>query len=473
MKSWGFKAEKKTNKNYFLKGILMVLILVPFLSFFSFVDKIVYADKINFVNNILSWDLQFFYKKSFPSYIWKLIINYKQWKNILKKDKTSIFILLENINLVSSVFNINHKNLNFLAQIIKKFPKDTFSLLWENWKKTYLVILENTSEERPDWWFFWSFAKISLSGWHIQNFKIYDSYYLLRKYCNVHTKKLPKKDWFKKCNKSWLNIINNIKPFNNLFWKTTFITSNIFWFTDLNAVNIIKHYNKVFKDKIDWVIFLKSDILKYLVKNWNNMRRELEYLNWKSLDSKIKIKNNTNYSWDKLNLYWLKWKKRLYLLYMKKILKNKNLLAKNLINNFDKIIKEWLIRLYFTNVSEWFKKFLNYNNLSFNKNNKYSYLFFYNMWFNKNSKFIDHLIKIDKKILLNTLKFKLSKWYHKIYIKNILRINPFYKEFLDKKRVPKKSYLRSNNVKYYNILVLQKNCYTINNKNNFYEIICK
>jgi hypothetical protein len=65
-----------------------------------------------------------------------------------------------------------------------------------------LVILENTSEERPDGGFFGSFAKVSLSGGHLVDFKIYDSYYLLWKYCKENTPYLPKKNWFEACNKN-------------------------------------------------------------------------------------------------------------------------------------------------------------------------------------------------------------------------------------------------------------------------------
>jgi hypothetical protein len=67
-----------------------------------------------------------------------------------------------------------------------------------------------------------------------------------------------------------------------LFASTTFITSNIFGFTKLNAENIVKHYHKVFTDKIDGVIFVKSDILKYLLPEGEKVWWEMEYLNYKS-----------------------------------------------------------------------------------------------------------------------------------------------------------------------------------------------
>jgi len=64
-----------------------------------------------------------------------------------------------------------------------------------------LVVFENTAEERPDGGFFGSFAKVSFLSGHLVDLKIYDSYFVLRKYCQTHTKNLPKQNWFQACNK--------------------------------------------------------------------------------------------------------------------------------------------------------------------------------------------------------------------------------------------------------------------------------
>jgi hypothetical protein len=60
-------------------------------------------------------------------------------------------------------------------------------------------------------------------------------------------------------------------------------------------------------------------------------------------------------------------------------------------------------------VSAGFQKFLADNNFVFNHKLQTSYLFFYNLGYNKNSHFVDHLVKIDKKVLLNPLDFHFGK----------------------------------------------------------------
>ena len=305
-----------------------------------------------------------------------------------------------------------------------------------------------------------------------------------------------KKNWFEACNKEWLSEKNDIKPFNGLFPSTTFITSNIFGFTKLNAENIVKHYNKVFSDKIDGVVFVKSGILKFLLPDGEKNWWEMEYLNYKSKRSEevrregmISDDLSRWYQDDKLLgssksyqilsgvssgpiLKGLSWKKRNYLLFLNNILSWKKQIFENFINNFDKIQKEGLIRAYFFNVSGKFNQFLQQNNFQLVWDKNKTYLFFYNLGFNKNSKFVDHLVDIDWKIYLNPTEFQLSAWLHKIQIKNIFRLNPFYENFLKQKKVPKSSYLWSKSLNYKNLLILQKNCKLLNWEKDYYEVLC-
>jgi hypothetical protein len=74
---------------------------------------------------------------------------------------------------------------------------------------------------------------------------------------------------------------------------------------------------------------------------------------------------------------------------------------------------------------------------------------------------------------LNPIEFQLLPWLHKIQIKNIFRPNPFYEEFLTQKKVPKSSYLWSEALKYKNLLILQQNCKILNEKKDYYEVLCK
>ena len=465
MKQRGFEVEKKENKFKWWKGIVLFLLFLPVLSIFSFLNKTVYAEK-NDLLELLSNNFSLYYKNSFPSYLWKLIYDYKNWKNVLENE-AEILYFLDYSNIVSQIFWLNKSNVDFLVNTIKTNFYDILDLLWKNSQKNYLIIFENTGEERPDSWFFWSFAKITLSWWHIVDWKIFDSYYVLWKYCDENTKNLPQKNWFKICNKKWLSTKNNLEPFNKIFPNTTFITSNIFGFTDLNAKNIVHHYNKVFNEKIDWVIFVKSDILKYLFPNWEKLIWELEYLNWKAKnDDKKSTENNEN-------LKWLKWKKAKYLLFVNELLKEKKMLVKNFINNLDKIRQENLIRAYFFDKPR-LNNFLANNNFQLVWDKNKTYFFFYNLWFNKNSKFVDHLIEINwKKILANKLSYKFLPWLYKLNVKNIYMGNFFYNEFLKSKNVPKTSYLWWKKMDYKFLLILQENCKLLNKDGNSYTILCE
>ena len=471
MKQRGFEVKRKTNKLKYVKGMFLFLLFLPIFSIFSFLNKAVYAEKSDLLG-LLSNNLRLCYKKSFPSYLWKLIFDYRNWKNILKNE-AEILYFLNYSDILSQIFWLNKANVDFLVNAIKSNFYDILDLLWKNTQKTYLIIFENTWEERPDSWFFWSFAKITLSWWHVIDWKIFDSYYVLWKYCDKNTKNLPKKDWFKNCNKKWLATKNNLKPFDKIFPTTTFITSNIFGFTDLNAKNIVHHYNKVFDEKIDWVIFVKSDILKYLFPDWEKLIWEMEYLNWKAKNNPETISNSRKIPENNENLKWLEWKKAQYLLFVNDLLKDKKMLAKNFINNFDKIKQEGLIRAYFFNKPK-FNKFLASNNFQLVWDKNKTYFFFYNFWFNKNSKFVDHLIEINwKKILANKLSYKFLPGLHRLNVKSIYMWNFFYDEFLKLQNVPKTSYLWWKKMDYKFLLILQKNCKLLNKSLNSYTIFCE
>ena len=471
---WFENTKKQVNKEIFIikfmKGSIIWIFLISLLSFFYTTNEIIYANKVNFLSKVFTWNLQTFYKNNFPATIWKLFLDYKNWKNILKEDKAGIIISLNKIDIFEQLLGLEKykDNINKIKNILVSNLSEILKLLWEDNQKTYLIIFENTAEERANWWFFWSFAKIILNWWHIKNFKIYDSYYLLRKYCLEHTKNLPKNNWFAACNKSWLNLENNISPFNELFPKTTFLTSNIFWFDNLNWENIIKHYHKVFSDKIDWVIFVKSDILKYLIPNWQKILRDLEIINYKAKIKKEKINQNNK------NLLWLKGVKWKYLLKINYLLNNKKKeIFTNFIKNFDKITKNQLIWIYIPNISTKLEQQLVNNNLYFKQNKNYTYIFFYNLGFNKNSHFVNHIVKINNKIYINPVKVKLPLWINQIHIKNIFVDNFFYEEYLEKNKIPKTSYLWSRKLDYKNLVIPQKNCKIIDKKENYYKLLCK
>jgi len=337
-----------------------------------------------------------------------------------------------------------------------------------NNKKEYLIIFENTDEERANWWFIWSFIKITFSWWHLINYKIYDSYKIFYDICKKQNKN--KKNPFIWCNKSAWSLKNNLKPYTKLFSKTTFINSNWFWFTDLNWKNIVNHFYNAYWIKVNWVIFIKSNILKYLFVNGKKLLRNLEIINYKSLMKykkfwKItKINNN--------HIMGNKWIKAKYLWTVYNLLKNKKQIIINFIRNYNEIINNWLIQIYLPDSSIKFQNFLKEDNLNFYKQKWYGYLFFYNIGFNKTSKFIDHIIVVNKTTYVNPKKFKLYNWLNTIKYKNVLNTDPDYYKFLKHNNIPKDSYLWSKLIKYKNLLILPKQCKTIDNLKSTYIVKC-
>jgi len=475
MKTRGFKKQTNNiNKKLTLfkvwKWLIFFMLWIVFVSFFSIIDNIVNANKTELIKK-LSYEnhIQLSYTYHFPSYLSKLLLDYKNWKNIFVYDKIWIEILWNKYYYLAQILWYWEylPTISKIINQIKFFKQDVYDVLGANWQKNYLIIFENTSEERPDWWFFWSYAKISLSWWHIVDFNIFDSYYVFWKYCSNQLKVISstssnnsssssQNNWWKNCpNKTWLNIKNKIPPYNKLFPTTTFITSNIFWFTELNWKKIIEHYNQVFPNEpINWIIFIKSDILKYILNDWEKILWKMEIINYMN-----KLKKTTNI-------------KSEYIKYVKKILNNKKSIIRNFLKNYDKIINNSLIRIYLPNTSQKFQDLLKHNNLIFYQQDKFAYLFFYNLWFNKISKFIDHVIIVNDKIYLNQLDFELKKWINTIKWLNILNDDPNYYNFLEKNNVPKNSYLYSKKIIYNHILIIPNKCKILYKAKNNYTIEC-
>jgi len=64
-----------------------------------------------------------------------------------------------------------------LVSDLSKYKDDIFSLLGEEGPQTYLVVLQNSAEKRPNGGFFGSFAIVTVDDGHITNVQLMDSYY--------------------------------------------------------------------------------------------------------------------------------------------------------------------------------------------------------------------------------------------------------------------------------------------------------
>ena len=444
---WGFERKEKKRINIFKwwKASLFFVIFTILLSFFSITNDVVYADKSKILDKIENFKkLSFIDKNNIPYQVANFVIDYKKWKNILKNTYFFDFTQ-ENLWKILSILwysSIKNQIIKIYNQV-KPFRKDIFNLLWKNWEKTYLVILENTDEERPDGGFFGSFIELTLSGGHIKKVSINDSYKVIFDQC-----KIKWKNWYKKCDKKKLHIYHNLPEYKKLFTYTSFLSSNYFGFTKINAENIINHYKKAYPHKkIDGVIFVKSDILQYLLPDGEKIIWKMEVINYKNLILKRLWKLNSSI-------------KKQYMDYLKKLIKkNKKKIIKNFILNYEKIRKQWLIRLYFKWISSKFEKFLEENNFVYYNDNKSAYLFFYNVWDNKSSKFVDHIVDINQDIYVNPTKLPLIKWKNIIKYKNIFVEKPEYYDFLKKENVSESSFLWWKDTKNYDVLlIVPRNC---------------
>ena len=461
MKTWGFEKkyiDKKTRFLNFWKGTVIFIVLFSFFSFFSFLNETVYADKTNILKKIEKLkNLDYLHQKHIPSILAKFILDYKAWKNILK-DKKAIIYLENKLDLLINIsgYGALKKDIKYIYNQFKIYQNDIFDILWEKQKRNYLVIFANTDEERPDSGFFGSYAEVSFSGGHLVDFHIYDSYKVLFDTCKVHSL-----NWYQECDRKKLRYYHNNKKFNKLFKYTSFISSNFFGFTDLNAKNIIHIYEKTYHKKIDGVIFVKSDILKYLLVDGEKTLWKMEVMNYKNLQLRRSWKLK-----QAIKTQYLNFTKNL-------IQKNKKTMIKNFIRNYKKIVSNGYIRVYLPFVSQKFQNYLKENNFVFYNDKKSAYLFFYNIGNNKNSKFVDHITEVNEKIYVNEIKFPLKKWKNIIKWKNVFNDNDDYYKFLEREKVDKSSFLWAKNIIYKDLLIVPDNCKKRKLWERYYEIECK
>ena len=437
-KSWWFERKKKKKyiQNKLVYFLFVTILIINFCIFVIVNDlkSVVSASNDSIDKKYTEiFKLSKFYKYWISPAIWKVLLDYRAWKNILKEDDVYIKLILSNKVLLSQFLYFawlkNYaSDIQLLIDKYSSYQDDIFSLLWKDWKKVYLLLFENTSEVRADWWFVWSFAKLVINGAKIERLDFFDSYYLLWKSCWW----IKDDDWWQKCDKSKITEKAS-SPYNKVFTGTTFINWNIYGFSDLNWQNIIKLYNKWFDDRIDWVVFIKSDILNYLFEDGKKIWWEMEFINMLSVNNyDIKKHTKENLS-NKPQINWLEWKKSNYLLYLNDLLKNsKSKILLKLIKNYNRIVKDWIVRVYLPNISSKFRKFLVKENLIFERDDDLMYIFEYNIWNNKTSKFVNRIITINWKVYDSLQNIRLSKWLNKIKLMYQVHFSEEYVDYIEK-----------------------------------------
>ncbi len=289
-----------------------------------------------------------------------IVQSYMKWENIFKTKKPEIeevrYYIINNQNYLSSLWFQRYKSLMWFLSDLYDHRAEVYELLWENHTYNYLIPLQNGNEKRPNWWFFGSFAFVTLSWWHIENLEVIDSY--LADYIAPKSRMpLPER-------------------YSNTFWEYQlwFVAGNKFWFTDMDWKNLKIMYEKAFNEDyemdkvkemysgrqrkllhnkyIKWVIFLDSNLLEELLPWFSDKMREWQFIN-ASIDI-IRWEDR----WNKKELYIAE--------VLDYFFNNSTTIAKNLVNNRDEVLNKRYIQIYLSDmfVSQWFRDMIARNNFN-------------------------------------------------------------------------------------------------------------
>ena len=366
---WIEETQKKTRKIPPIQFFIYSLLFLIFFRWFSLYS--------NITNILFSWSaLDIFTKDLQTLSIYFLPIDqevsrelytldwivqsYMKWENIFKTKKPEIeevrYYIINNQNYLSSLWFQRYESLMKFLSDLYDHRAEVYELLWENHTYNYLIPLQNWNEKRPNGWFFGSFAFVTLSGWHIENLEVIDSY--LADYI------APKS----RMNLPW--------RYSQYFgeYQLWFVAGNKFWFTDMDWKNLKVMYEKAFnKDYemakvremysweqrrllhnkyIKWVIFLDSNLLTELLPWFSDKMREWQFIN-ASIDI---IRGEVR--WNKKELYIAE--------VLDYFFNNSTTIAKNLINNRDEVLNKRYIQIYLSDmfVSKEFRDMLARNNLN-------------------------------------------------------------------------------------------------------------
>lgn len=443
-KTFGLTKTKHKDRKWYISylNIPFIVILILSFSFFAFyhtVTDIVFSkNKIDVFTQDLN-KIAFYFStidEDFADFLLivdDIIQSYIQGDNIFKTKTTDIekarSYIKDNREYITKLWYSNYEEVMEFLSDARKYKDTIFNLFGKEQTYNYLVILQNSNEKRPNGWFFWSFAFISVYQWFIKDLRIIDAYY--PDFIAYRTS-LTAPEW--------------TTPFLPER-KIGFIAANKFWFTDIDGKNIKDLYelmfNKTYEMKkvkatfteeqadallnkdIKWVIFIQTDLIEYLIPWFNQKVRERQFLN-ASIDL-IRGEYRGN-------------KKEEYIQEVEAFFKaNQQTIAKNFINKFPTIIKNNMIHIYLSNVDDKINGLLQKRGLS----NVYSQDFIYawdtNNSFNKVDNFVDKTIQIvdqDDNIIVDTKNDKvaideLNPWTYTIHITYTLQVPNHYIQFIE------------------------------------------
>lgn len=258
---------------------------------------------------------------------------------------------------------------NILASL-SEFEDDIISLLWFENPQRYLIILQNTSEERPNGGFFGSFATLKLVDGKIAPVELSDSYIIDRENDDVSLK--------------WPEWLLEFLPHRDIH----FVGANKIGFTYHDGDHIKRLYEKAYPgENIRGVIFLSTDVISQLIEWFDAYLRERQFTN--AATDLIRGKN-------------IFWKKEKYLQEVTQFVnQNKNELIKNVLIKLPDLLNQGLINVYLTDISvSWgsegwgLASRLRRYNVTTRHDDQKAYFWWSNIAYNKIDNFVSKTITI-------------------------------------------------------------------------------
>ncbi len=307
-----------------------------------------------------------------------LIQAYNQpYTNIFVDQKEIINSIWEQIHTQTQQLNQDNPQFARLVSFLDAiYPhKDELLIyLGSNVPKSYLVVLQNSSEKRPNGWFFGSFAYVRVLWGKIRTIHIIDSYLGYKTMPRVVLQPPARSDPFYRG-----------EPYGR-------IAANKFWFTNMDGYNLIELYNKTFNDpqseqfipqelckdicqkSIDGVVFINTASLEKLMPWLQKKLRE-----WQFTNASVDILRGVN----------LPNKKEFYLSDSQKLfVDSMGDLVKNFFTKFDTITRQYNFWLYIPTISPGLNTVITHYNFTTIPNNQTVYTRDTNRAFNKSDDFV-------------------------------------------------------------------------------------
>ncbi len=433
---WWFKSEQKTSFMTPLSWPFFIIILLSFVVILAYqqISILLFGDKKDILTNDLGIIANYIriYNTETANLVQDIdtvIKSYINDENIFEVQKKTIKRIWDSLTTQTEKIAIKdnkkyEKILKFFGEL-SPYQDELFGYAWSQASQSYLIILQNSSEKRPNGGFFGSFAYVRILHGKIRALHIIDSYLWL--------KTMP-----------WVTIAppdrSDAIYHNQSFWR---ITANKFWFTNIDGDHLIQLYNKTFNNpqsskyipnalcvdmcnrSIAWVIFVKTDVLKKLIPWLDKKTRERQFMN-AAIDV-IRGKNLPN-------------KKEYYLSDSKEFFaKNQITLLRNFVSMFEELTSQSSFGIYIPTISTKLNELLSSYHFNTIPNNHTLYSRDTNKSFNKVDEFVSKTVTIRTPIGDIIREFNnndqidihdIKPWPYVLTIAYSIRVPDQYKDFI-------------------------------------------